>query len=121
VTSPQVLRRKVVLSLLGALAVTCILGVVLAGRRQEFVTALSSVPLSLIGLAAVLQVVALLARSEAWLISVRSAGGPVSRHLLFRAAGIGYLASVVNGSLGWLPASPRFEGWLRRAPLECRS
>ncbi len=94
------LRKKVCLSLAGALAVTCILGVVLAGRRREFVAALHSVPLSLLGLAAVLQTVALLARSEAWLMSVRAAGGRVSRRLLFRAAGVGYLASVINGSVG---------------------
>jgi hypothetical protein len=85
---------------LGALAVTCILGFVLAGRRREFAAALGSVPISLVGLAAALQIVALLARSEAWLASVGAAGGLVSRRLLFRAAGVGYLASVVNGSVG---------------------
>jgi uncharacterized membrane protein YbhN (UPF0104 family) len=93
-------RRKVLLSLVGALAVTGILGFVLAGRRREFVAALDSVPISLLGLAAALQIVALVARSEAWLMSVRAAGGLVSRRLLFRAAGVGYLASVVNGSVG---------------------
>ena len=93
-------RRKIAVSLCGALAVTGILGFVLAGRRREFVTALDSVPLPLIGLAAALQITALLARSEAWLVSVHAAGGSVSRRLLFRAAGVGYLASVVNGSVG---------------------
>jgi uncharacterized membrane protein YbhN (UPF0104 family) len=100
VESKPALRRKLLLSLVGALAVTCVLGFVLAGRRQQFVAALGSVPISLVGLAAALQVVALLARSEAWLVSVRAAGGLVSRRLLFRAAGVGYLASVVNGSVG---------------------
>jgi uncharacterized membrane protein YbhN (UPF0104 family) len=93
-------RRKVLLSLLGGLVVTCILGFVLVGRRHEFVTALNSAPLTLVAVAVVLQIVALLARTEAWLVSVRAAGGLVSRRLLFRAAGVGYLASVVNGSLG---------------------
>jgi len=93
-------RRKVALSVLGGLAVTCILGFVLVGRRHEFVTALHSAPLTLVGVAVVLQIVALLARTEAWLVSVRAAGGLVGRRLLFRAAGVGYLASVVNGSLG---------------------
>lgn len=94
------LRRKVWLSVLGALAVTCILVFVLAGRRGQFMTAFSSVPVWLVGTAAALQLVALLARSEAWLVSVLAAGGSVGRRILFRAAGIGYLASVVNGSLG---------------------
>jgi uncharacterized membrane protein YbhN (UPF0104 family) len=100
VESRLAFRRKVLLSLLGAVAVTCILGFVLDGRRHAFVAALSKAPVSLVALAAALQIVALLARSEAWLISVRAAGGLVSRRLLFRAAGVGYLASVVNGSLG---------------------
>jgi uncharacterized membrane protein YbhN (UPF0104 family) len=93
-------RRKAVLSVLGALVVTCVLGFVLAGRRGEFTAALGSAPIPLLGIAAALQIVALLARSEAWLVSVRAAGGSVSRRLLFRAAGVGYLASVVNGSVG---------------------
>jgi hypothetical protein len=93
-------RRKVVLSVLGALAVTGALGFVLAGRRGQFVAALHSAPISLLALAALLQIIALLARSEAWNICVRAAGGSVPRRLLFRAAGVGYLVSVLNGSLG---------------------
>ena len=88
------------MSLCGALAVTGILGLALAGRRREFVAALDSVPLPLIGLAAALQITALLARSEAWLVSVHAAGGRVRRRVLFRSAGVGYLASVINGSVG---------------------
>lgn len=100
VESRVAFRRKVLLSLFGALVVTSILAFVLAGRRQEFVEALNSAPITLVGLAAALQILALLARSEAWLVSVRAAGGLVGRRLLFRAAGVGYLASVVNGSVG---------------------
>jgi hypothetical protein len=94
------LRLKVVVSVLGALAVTGALGFVLAGHRAEFVAALHSAPLSLLAVSAALQVLALLSRSEAWNVCVRAAGGTVPRRLLFRAAGVGYLASVVNGSLG---------------------
>lgn len=47
-----------------------------------------------------LQIVALLARSEAWNVCVHAAGGTVGRRVLFGAAGVGYLASVVNGSVG---------------------
>ncbi|MFZ0385284.1 MAG: hypothetical protein WAL22_06465 [Solirubrobacteraceae bacterium] len=94
------LRRKVLLSVLGALVVTGALGFVLAGHRGQFVAALHSAPISLLAVSALLQIVALLARSEAWNVTVRAAGGSVPRRLLFRAAGVGYLASVVNGSLG---------------------
>jgi uncharacterized membrane protein YbhN (UPF0104 family) len=94
------LRRKVLLSVLGALAVTGALAFVLANRRGQFTAALHSAPISLLALAALLQIVALLARTEAWHVCVRAAGGSVSRRILFRAAGFGYLASVVNGSVG---------------------
>ena len=59
-------RRRVVLSVLGALTVTAVLGFVLAGRRGQFNAALQAAPISLLVLAALLQIVALLARSEAW-------------------------------------------------------
>ena len=88
------------LSVLGAFAVTGALGFVLADRRGQFIAALHAAPISFLALATLLQIVALLARTEAWNICVRAAGGTVPRRLLFRAAGVGYLASLVNGSLG---------------------
>ncbi len=93
-------RLKIGVSVLGAVAVTGVLGFVLAGHRGQFVAALHSAPISLLAVSVGLQIVALLARSEAWNVCVRAAGGTVPRRLLFRAAGVGYLASVVNGSLG---------------------
>jgi hypothetical protein len=50
--------------------------------------------------ATALQIVALLSRTEAWYVCVRATGATVARRVLYRAAGVGYLASVVNGSLG---------------------
>jgi uncharacterized membrane protein YbhN (UPF0104 family) len=94
------LRRRIMLSTLGALAVIAVLGFVLAGRRGQFTAALHTAPISLLGLAVLLQIIALLARTEAWNVCVRAAGGTVTRRLLFRAAGIGYLASLINGSVG---------------------
>jgi hypothetical protein len=88
------------LSIVGATGVTVALGVELSGRREQFVTALHAVPITILVLVIVLQLCALLARSEAWFVCVGAAGGTVARRLLFRAAGIGYLASVLNGSLG---------------------
>src|SRR5690348_508476 len=88
------------LSTLGALAVTAALGFVLASRRGQFTAALHTAPVFLLGLAVLLQIIALLARTEAWNVCVRAAGGTVTRRLLFRAAGVGYLASLINGSVG---------------------
>jgi uncharacterized membrane protein YbhN (UPF0104 family) len=94
------LRRRAALSLLGFLVVTGALVIELAGRRGQFTAALHAAPIWLLAIAAVLQVVALLARTEAWYACVCAAGGTVGRRMLFRAAGVGYLASVLNGSLG---------------------
>ncbi len=88
------------MSVLGALVVTGVLAFVLAGRREQFSAALRTAPFSLLTLALLLQIVALVARSEAWNVCVRAAGGTVSRRVLFRAAAVGYVASVLNGSVG---------------------
>ncbi len=77
-----------------------VLGIVLSGRREQFTAAIHSAPLLVLLLIAALQIFALVARSEAWHVCVGAAGGTVSRRVLFRAAGVGYLASVLNGSLG---------------------
>jgi uncharacterized membrane protein YbhN (UPF0104 family) len=94
------LRRKLGIGIVGALAVSAILTYVLAGRREQFVAALHSAPLTLLAIATVLQLVALVSRTEAWYVCVRASGGSMGRRLLFRAAGVGYLASLVNGSVG---------------------
>jgi uncharacterized membrane protein YbhN (UPF0104 family) len=93
-------RRRIALSVLGGLLVTGLLAFVLTGRAGQFRTALQTAPISLLALAVFLQIVALLARSEAWNVCVRAAGGTVTRRVLFRAAAAGYVASVINGSFG---------------------
>jgi uncharacterized membrane protein YbhN (UPF0104 family) len=85
---------------LGAVIVTGALGVELTGRSGQFTAALRAAPLSILALTILLQLVALISRTEAWHVCVRATGATVSRRVLFRAAGVGYLASVLNGSLG---------------------
>lgn len=97
---PLSLGHRAALSVLGATVVAGALGAELTGRRGQFTAALHAAPLWLLGLATLLQIVALLARTEAWHVCVTAAGGTVGRRLLYRAAGVGYLASVLNGSLG---------------------
>jgi hypothetical protein len=93
-------RNRAVISILGAGGVSVALGFELSGKSGQFTTALHAAPLPTLLLVVALQIFALLARSEAWHVCVRAAGGTVGRRLLFRAAGIGYLASVLNGSVG---------------------
>lgn len=88
------------MSILGAIAVAVAIAAVLAGRQGEFTAALNTAPLWILLLTIVLQIVALLSRTEAWFVCVKATGATVPRRLLFRAAGVGYLASVLNGSLG---------------------
>src|SRR5689334_21936859 len=57
-------RRRVAITVVGSLLTAAALVVRLAGRRHEFSTALSSVALLVLGAAALLQIVALLARTE---------------------------------------------------------
>lgn len=97
---PAALRRRAALSVLGAVLVTGALAAELAGRRAQFTTALHAAPIWVLSLAIVLQLIALIARTEAWNVCVRATGATVPRRVLFRAAGVGYLVSVVNGSLG---------------------
>jgi hypothetical protein len=80
-------RWKVVLSVLGALVVTGVLGFVLAGHRAQFVAALHSAPISLLAVSVALQIVALLSRSRAWNVCVRAAGGGAATPAVPRGRG----------------------------------
>jgi hypothetical protein len=76
------------------------LAVELAGQRGQFTAAIHAAPIWILSVVALLQLVALIARTEAWHVCVRATGATVGRRPLFRAAGVGYLASLLNGSLG---------------------
>jgi uncharacterized membrane protein YbhN (UPF0104 family) len=73
---------------------------VLAGRRHQFEAAISEAAAWVLGVTVLLQIVALLARSEAWHLSIEAAGGTVERRVLYRASSVQVLGSVVNGQLG---------------------
>ncbi len=93
-----------------------VLAAVLAGRRDVFADALGAAPLWLLAAAVVLQLVALLSRSEAWHRCVEAAGSTVPRRGVFRASGIGGLGSIVNGQLGF---AARIATLRRSAPSQC--
>jgi uncharacterized membrane protein YbhN (UPF0104 family) len=104
----------------GALVVTlaafAALAVVLAGRRGQFSTAILTAPMWLLLIAALLHLTSLVTRSEAWNLCVRAAGGSTPRRVVFRAAGVGALASVLSASLG---AATRIGALRRTAPSTC--
>ena len=109
-------RHRALITVLGTLAVTAILAFVLAGQRDEFATALSSASLAILALAALLQVVALVSRSEAWHRCICAAGGTVDRRVLYRASSMGYMGSVLNSQLGVVA---RIAALRRSAPGDC--
>ncbi len=69
----------------------------LAGRRNEFTDALSSAAPWVLAVTVLLQIVALLSRSEAWHLTIQAAGGTVDRRVLYRASSMGILGSLLNG------------------------
>ena len=111
-------RRSVLATAAGAAVVTGALAWALAGRRDEFATALQAAPVAVLLLATLLQILALVSRSEAWYASVTAAGGTVSRRRLLQAAGMGNLASVINTQLG---AVARITVLRRTAPDDARA
>jgi len=98
-----------------ATLVTGAIVVALWGKRDEFVTAFKQAPLWLLGCAVLLQIVALLTRTEAWRICVLAAGGTIGRRRLYRASSMGYVGSLVNAQLG---TAARIAALRRSAPEE---
>ena len=108
-------RHTRLITVVGALVAAAVLAVVLAGQRDEFATALSSASLWVLLVAAALQLVALLARSEAWHICICAAGGTVDRRVLYRASSMGYVGSLLNAQVG---TAARITALRRSSPAE---
>jgi uncharacterized membrane protein YbhN (UPF0104 family) len=89
-------RRRTLITVFGSLATAAILAFVLAGRRDEFAAALSGAAAWVLAVTVLLQIVALLARSEAWHLSIEAAGGTVDRRVLYRASSMGVLGGLLN-------------------------
>jgi hypothetical protein len=96
-----------------SVGVAALLVVVLAGKRDEFVAGLTGAEAWVIAAAVILQLVALLVRSEAWLICVRAAGGAVGRRRLYRASSMGFVGSLLNNHLA---VAARIAALRRSAP-----
>jgi len=109
-------RHRVVATVLVTVAVFAAVAFVLAGRRGQFSTALLAAPIWLLLLAALLHVTALVTRSEAWNFCMRAADGTAPRRVVFRAAGLGALASVLSAQLG---VATRIGALRRTAPDSC--
>ena len=109
-------RRRTPLTIAGTVAAAALLAAVLAGRRAEFTTALSTVSVWVLVSTTLLQVVALVSRSEAWHLTIEAAGGVLDRRVLYRASSMQVLGGVVNGHLG---VAARIAALRRSSPGGC--
>jgi uncharacterized membrane protein YbhN (UPF0104 family) len=93
-------RRRGVITVVVSLAAAAALVALLADRRDEFPAALSAASAWVLAVTVLLQIVALVARSEAWHLTIEAAGGTVDRRVLYRASSMQVVGSVINGQLG---------------------
>jgi hypothetical protein len=93
-------RSRAAFALVVTLGLLAALVAVLIGRRGQFSTAVLTAPIWLLSIAALLHLTSLVTRSEAWNFCMRSAGASTPRRVVFRAAGLGALASVLSAQLG---------------------
>ncbi len=93
-------RRRGPITVVGSVVTAAVLVWLLSGQRDEFVDALSSVELWVLAATVLLQIGALVSRSEAWHLTIQAAGGTVGRRVLYRASSMQVLGSVINGQLG---------------------
>ncbi|MBA2342891.1 MAG: flippase-like domain-containing protein [Thermoleophilaceae bacterium] len=109
-------RHRTPITILGSIATVVVLVYLLAGRRDEFADALTKAPLGLLAVAALGQIVALLARSEAWHLTIEAAGGTVDRRVLYRASSMQVLGGMINGQMG---VAARIAALRRSSPDVC--
>jgi uncharacterized membrane protein YbhN (UPF0104 family) len=109
-------RHRTAITIAGSLITAAALVFVLSGRRDEFETALSGVAVWALAVTVLLQVVALVSRSEAWHLTIDAAGGTVDRRTLYRASSMQVLGGVLNGHLG---VAARIAALRRSSPDVC--
>jgi hypothetical protein len=103
-------------SLGGGMLVAVALAVGLAGHGHDFLEALGSAPIWVLGVAVALHVLWLLARSEAWGVCIGASGGNLERRSLFHASSLGYLCNIFNGQFG---LAVRIGALRRSDPTDC--
>jgi hypothetical protein len=91
------------------------LALLLVGKWDELETGVTGAPLGIAAAAVSLQVLALVARSEAWHGCVRACGGSVTRRTLYRASSMGFVGGLVHTQLG---TAARIAALRRSAPEE---
>jgi uncharacterized membrane protein YbhN (UPF0104 family) len=107
------MRQRSTVTVAASLAASLALAFLLVGKWDELELGVTGAPLAIVALAVFLQVVALVARSEAWHGCVRAGGGRVSRRVLYRASSMGFVGGLVHTQLG---TAARIAALRRSAP-----
>lgn len=108
-------RHSTAVSLGFGALITIAVAVGLYGKRGDFAESLGAVSTGVLVGATAMQIVWLIARSEAWHVCVIAAGGACGRRPLYRAAAIGYLGNLANSNFG---LAMRVTELRRTAPAE---
>ena len=111
-------RHPVAVTVACTLAVALALGFGLWDKRDAFAASIGDASWWILGLAILLQVIWLIARSEAWHVCIAAAGGAVSRRRIFRASSVGYLGNLFNSHIGM---GVRIAALRRSAPVDSPS
>jgi Lysylphosphatidylglycerol synthase TM region len=98
-----------------SLAATLGLAFLLVRKWDELETGVTGAPLAIVAAAVSLQLLALVARSEAWHVCVRASGGSVGRRALYRASSMGFVGGLLHTQLGTVA---RIAALRRSAPAE---
>jgi hypothetical protein len=106
-------RHRTTVTVAASIAASATLGLVLIGKWDELETGVTGAPLAVAMAAVILQVLALVARSEAWHVCVRAGGGTVGRRTLYRASSMGFVGGLLHTQLG---TAARIAALRRSAP-----
>jgi hypothetical protein len=109
----RIRRHRRAMTVAASIAASVALGLVLIGKWNELETGVTGAPIAIAAAAVLLQVVALVARSEAWHVCVRAGGGTVGRRTLYRASSMGFVGGLLHTQLG---TAARIAALRRSAP-----
>jgi hypothetical protein len=106
-------RHRTAVTVAASIGASVALALLLVGKWDELETGVTGAPVAIAAAAVSLQLLALIARSEAWHVCVRAGGGSVGRRTLFRASSMGFVGGLLHTQLG---TAARIAALRRSAP-----
>ena len=106
-------RHRTAVTVAASIGASGVLALLLVGKWDELETGVTGAPVAIAAAAVSLQLLALIARSEAWHVCVRAGGGSVGRRTLYRASSMGFVGGLLHTQLG---TAARIAALRRSAP-----